>query len=138
MQLSQMEKFWTCDRNKENLQLISQPFFIENALENSKCLTVSGIIGDSDTCNDIQCIQYKDGITSNIENLDKPIEGADMRIILHIGDSIQSKNTRIVPLSSDTNVLVLVLLFMPYVTSIGLKKLWIHFGTKQKKIYTCP
>ena len=107
-------------------------------MENSKCLTLSGIIGDSDTCNDIQCIQYKDGITSNIENLDKPIEGADMRIILHIGDSIQSKNTRIVPLSSDTNVLVLVLLFMPYVTSIGLKKLWIHFGTKQKKIYTCP
>ena len=45
---SQMEKFWACDRNKENLQLISRSFFIENASENSKCLTFSGIISDSD------------------------------------------------------------------------------------------
>ena len=68
---SQMEKFWACDRNEENLQLISRSFFIENASGNSKCLTLSGIIGDSNTCNDIQCIQYKDGITSNKESLDK-------------------------------------------------------------------
>ena len=43
-----MKKFWACDRNKENLQLISRSFFIENASENSKCLTLSGIISDSD------------------------------------------------------------------------------------------
>ena len=79
---SQMEKFWACDRNKENLQLISRALLIENALENSKCLTLSGIIGDSDTCNGIQCIQHKDGITSNKENLDKPIEEADLRMKL--------------------------------------------------------
>ena len=42
-------------------------FFIENASGNSKCLTLSSVIGDSDTCNGIQCIQYKDGITSNKE-----------------------------------------------------------------------
>ena len=40
-------------------------FFTENASANSKCLTLSGVIGDSDTCNSIQCIQYKDGIRSN-------------------------------------------------------------------------
>ena len=124
-----MEKFWACDRNKENLQLISRCFFIENASENSKCLTLSGIIGDSDTCNGIQCIQYKDGITSNKENLDKPIEEADLRIILHIENSIQSKIIRIVLLSNDTDVLVLY--FMRYFTSIGLKELWIQFGTGQ-------
>ena len=46
---SQMEKCWACDRNKENLQLISRYFFIENSSENSKYLTLSGIIGNSDT-----------------------------------------------------------------------------------------
>ena len=85
--LSQMEKFWACDRNKENLQLISQSFFIENASENSTCLTLNGIICDSDTWNGILCIQYKDGITSNTDNLDKPIEEADQRIISHTEDS---------------------------------------------------
>ena len=44
-------------------------FFIENPSENSKYLTLNGITGDSDTFNGIQCIQYKDGITSNKENL---------------------------------------------------------------------
>ena len=125
-----MEKFWACDRNKENLQLISRSFFIENASENSKCLTLRG---DSDTCNGMQCIQYKDGITSNKGNLDKPIEEADLRIIPHIEDSIQSKNTRIVLLSNYTDVLVLVLYFMQYFTSIGLKELWIQFETGQNK-----
>ena len=38
---SQLEKFWAFDRNKENLQLISRSFFIENASENSKCLTLA-------------------------------------------------------------------------------------------------
>ena len=106
-----MERFWACDRNKENLQLISRSFFIENASENSKCLTLRSIIGDSDTCNGIQYIQYKDSITSNKENLDKPIEEAALRIIPHIEDSVQSKNTRIVLLSNDTDVLVLLCIF---------------------------
>ena len=60
----------------------------------------------------IQCIQYKEGITSNKDILDKPIEEADLRIITHIENSIQSKNTRIVLISNDTDVLVLVLYFM--------------------------
>ena len=75
---SQMDKSWACDRNKENLQLISRSIFIKKALENSKCLIVGGIIGDSDTCNGIQCIQYKNGITNNKENLNKRIEEADL------------------------------------------------------------
>ena len=47
---SQMEKFWACDRNKRNLQLTSRSFFTENALENSKCLTLSCIMCDTNTC----------------------------------------------------------------------------------------
>ena len=106
---SQIEKFWACDGNKENLQLISRSFFTKSASENSKGLTVSGIIGDNDTCNGIQYIQYKDGITNNKVNLNKFIEEADLKIIPHIEDSIQSKNTRIVLFSNDADVLVLVL-----------------------------
>ena len=109
---SQMEKFWAFSKKKENLQLISEFFFIEKALENSKCLTLSGIIGDSDTCNGIQCSQYKNGITSNKEK------------------------QRIVLLSNDTDVLVLVLYFMQYFTSIVLKELWTQFETgKIKDLY---
>ena len=62
-----------------------------------------------------------------------PIEEADLRIIPHMEDSIQAKNTRIVLLSNDTDVLLLVLYFMQYFTSIGLKELWIQFGTGQNK-----
>ena len=130
---SQMEKFWAYDRNKGNLQLISRSFFIKNASENSKCLTVSGIVGNSDTCNGAQCIQYEDCITNNKENLNKLIKEADLRIIPHIEDSTQSKNTRIILLSSEADVLVLVLCFMQYFTSIGLEELWIHIGTGKNK-----
>ena len=73
------------------------------------------------------------GISSNKDNLDKPIEEADLRIIPHIKDSIQSKNTRIVLLSNDTDVLVLVLYFMQYFTSVGLTELWTQFGTVKNK-----
>ena len=70
---------------------------IENASENSKCLTLSSIIDDSDTCNAIRFTQCKDDLTSNLtsnkENLDKPIEEVDLRITPPIEDSIQSKNT---------------------------------------------
>ena len=76
-------------------------------------------------------MQYKDGIASNKENLDKAIEEADLRIIPHIEDSIQSKNTLIVLLSNDTDVLVLVLYFMQYFTY--LKELWIQFGIGKNK-----
>ena len=52
---------------------------------------------------------------------------------MHIEDSIQSKNTPIVLLSNDTDVLVLVLYFMQYFTSTGLEVLWIQSGTGQNK-----
>ena len=128
-----MEKFWACDRNKGNLQLKSRSFFTENDLENSKCLTLSCIMCDTNTCNGIQCIQYNNGITSIKENLDRPIEEANLRIISHIENSIQSKNTHIVLLSNDKDTLVLVLYFMQYFTSVGLKELWIQFGAGQNK-----
>ena len=52
---------------------------------------------------------------------------------MHIEDSIQSKNTPIVLLSDDTDVLLLVLYFMQYFTSAGLEELWIQSGTGQNK-----
>ena len=120
---TQIEKFWAFNRNKENLQLISRSFFIKNASENSKCLTVSGIIGDNDTRKCIQCIQYKDDI-NNKENINKFIEEADLNIIPHIEDLIQSKNIRIILLSNDADVLVLVLYFMQY----SLLLVWKNYG----------
>ena len=52
---------------------------------------------------------------------------------MHNEDSIQSKNTPIVLLSNDTDVLVLVLYFMQYFTSTGLEELRIQSGTGQNK-----
>ena len=85
------EKFWDCDRNKENLQFLSRSFLRKTLPKIANALTLSDIIGNSGACNGIQCIQYRDGITSNKENSGKPIERADLRLIPHIEDSIQSK-----------------------------------------------
>ena len=56
----------------------------------------------------------QDGMRNNKENINKFIEEADLNIIPHIEDSIQSKNIRIILLSNDADVLVLVLYFMQY------------------------
>ena len=91
---------------------------------------------DTDACNGIQCIQYNNGITSIKENLDRPIEEANLRIIPHTENSIQSKNIHIVLLSNDKDALVLVLYFMQYFTSVGLNELRIQFGVgKIKDLY---
>ena len=52
---------------------------------------------------------------------------------MHNEDSIQSKNTPIVLLSNDTDVLVLVLYFMQYFTSTGLEEFMNTIWNRVKK-----
>ena len=66
----------------------------------------------------------QDGMRNNKENINKFIEEADLNIIPHIEDSIQSKNIRIILLSNDADVLVLVLYFMQY----SLLLVWKNYG----------
>ena len=54
-------------------------------------------MGDSDISNGIQCIQCKDRMTSNKENLNKPIEETDLRIILHTLKTQFNQKTHISP-----------------------------------------
>ncbi|KAE8746646.1 hypothetical protein FOCC_FOCC006630 [Frankliniella occidentalis] len=56
-------------------------------------------------------------------------EEADSRIILHLADAAAHGARTAVVRSVDTDVLVLSVSFFPGLQSLGLEKLWLHFGS---------
>ena len=130
----EMEKFWACDENKENLQYLSRSFFKEKCDIENIDLILSGTLNSNSTSTPY-FQQLISPIPSPIpsENLNKDIEEADLRIIPHIENSILSNTTRIIVVSNDTDVVVLILYYMHYFFSIGLVELWIQFGVAKSR-----
>ena len=63
------------------------------------------------------------------------IEEADARIIPHVAFSIRSGTKRVVVLSNDTDVVVLLLYYFNQFLSMGVQQLWIKFGTGDNSRY---
>ena len=51
-----------------------------------------------------------------------------MRTIPHVSKSVSPNFTNIVVISNDTDVLILLLLYLPQFIENGLEELWIKFG----------
>jgi len=65
------------------------------------------------------------------EELKKEIEEADLRIIPHISHSVRSGCQRVVVLSNDTDILVLLIHFFSFFHGCGLQELWMRKSAKE-------
>ena len=68
-----------------------------------------------------------------MEHLDKHIQEINLRIISYTGDSVKSNYKQVVLLSNYIDVLIAVLQYMQYFTSIELDELWMQFGTGKSR-----
>ena len=68
-----------------------------------------------------------------MEHLDKHIQEVNLRIISYTGDSVKSNYKQVVLLSNYIDVLIAVLQYMEYFTSIELDELWMQFGTGKSR-----
>ena len=76
----QVDRFWECDQNKENIQALSRDYFTEKAQGSNKHLILSGYITKN---NEIKNALEVRTITLEHENLASNLEEADARIIAH-------------------------------------------------------
>ena len=128
----QIKRFWACSKNKENLQLLSRQFFIQKAL-NLQDIVLSGYVTDADGPQG--CIKvHREQVTTQ-DSLMSVIEEADARIIPHIAASISDGSKRIVVLSNDTDVLVLLINYFTDFLAKGVVQLWIKYGLGDKTRY---
>ena len=106
----QMERFWPSNDNKHKLQDLLHQKMINLATgkpSNSK-LVVSSF---SSTLSEASCITCCNGCTSNVPELCVNIEEADTRIIPHAMHAVEHGIERIIVLSADTDVFVLLLYY---------------------------
>ena len=116
--------------NKENLQLLSRDFFASKSEENHLNIVLSGYLKDDSGVE--ACVQFKDGICFHRPDFNSELEEADVRIVPHISKAIENGCKRVVVLSNDTDVVILLLNYIHHFSSIGLSELWIRFGTSDK------
>ena len=70
-----------------------------------------------------------DGSITDVPNLKSVLEEADLRLIPHISKAIDENYRRVVVVSNDTDVVALILYYMPRFILAGLSELWVRFGS---------
>ena len=123
----QIEKFWANNSNKENLQKLAKEFFINKSIENQINAVLSGCLSDNeDGC--LKAVEVRDEFVFDRADLDIDIEEADLRIIPHVSKLVSRNFTNIVVISNDTDVLILLLHYLPQFIENGLEEIWVKFG----------
>ena len=119
-----MATFWPSNSNKLQLeQLIYQ--HISDTNEPDQYPIVLGQVTNQE---EYQCIILEQGQKNKLEHLQSTFEKADIKIILHVLDSLRSGHFVCYVVSNDTDVLVALLYHMPYFLQLNLKGLWVRAG----------
>ena len=119
---AQIEKFWENNSNKENLQKLAKEFCINKSIENQINAVLSGCLSDNeDRC--LKAVEVRDEFVFDRADLDIDIEEADLRIIPHVSKSFSRNFTNIVVISNDTDLLILLLHYLPQFIENGLEEL---------------
>lgn len=125
----QMNKFWTSGTNKRNLELLVREQLKVEADRSIFSVVVSGMVMDNYI---LDAILVTDGKETVLPDLALSCEEADTRIVPHVNWAIRNGAKRVVVLSNDTDVVVLLLRFMANFMSHGLRELWVRFGVGDK------
>ena len=121
----QVDRFWECDQNKENIQALSRDYLTEKAQGSNKHLVLSGYITKNNEIKnalEVRTLTLREDLASNLEE-------ADVRIIPHLHTAVMHGCKRAIVLSNDTDVFALLLYYIHEFMSNGLSELWMKFGT---------
>ena len=122
-----MDRFWSL-----HLEILSRDYFIRKASDYKLSIVLSGYVTDAERLQ--PCVQGKNGV---LIVRDDNVEEADERVIPHVAKAVQSGSPNILVLSNDADVVVLLIHYTPKLQQLGLKELWIEYGTGSQRDYTC-
>jgi len=130
----EMDRFWSASNNKLKLQMLLHTQAIKRGIETPSSVHVvascfSGASGGA------SCKGVMNGNSDEIPDLCPEVEEADARIIPHAMHAVRSGIQRIVVLSSDTDVFVLLMHYWDILQSKGLRELWIRAGVGDSTRY---
>lgn len=120
------DKFWGSNKNKQKFQCLLHEKAQATANERfpSACLVISTISGEKA----VPCQGVYEGSSSVIPELNVDIEEADQHIIPHMMHDIQKRTSKIIVLSPDTDVFVMLMYYWDEFKSSGLSELWVKRG----------
>ena len=127
----QMEKVWASDDNKMNMEILVREKLGATANTFIVSINSSGIVFGNDVVLDAILLRSVEGELI-VSELNLYCEEADTRIVLHVYWATKNGATRIVIVSNDTDVVVLLLRFMAEFASVSLRELWVRFGIGEK------
>ena len=122
----EMKTFWASNSNKQHLQALLHDKIVSNALEQQTFTqkVVSHIPGTPSS----PCISVFQGELTYLQELHVDAEEADCRIIPHAMHATTTGTKRIIVLSSDTDVTVILLFYWQRLKVHGLTELWVKTG----------
>ena len=115
-----MEYFWPLNENKTNLQVLMYDTIKQHASTNGNYTDiVLGSIQDNR-----MATKVIDKIVRNVPELNSPYEEADISLVLHAAEAAEAGAKRLVVLSADTDILVLMLYYWRELERKGINELW--------------
>lgn len=122
----QMKTFWSSSRNK---LLLEKLIYRHLRSHDPKCWNYSTVVGQVSTDEEEwQCIRIQGGKITPLPHMQDSYEEADMRIPMHVLDSLKAGHTTCVVISNDTDVIVALLYHCPVFIQNGLEQLWVRAG----------
>lgn len=122
----EMDRFWASNNNKEKFQTLLHQETVKKADQTSPEMeTYASYISGEQV---MPCYSSFGGSNIEVPELNIDIEEADARIIPHAMHAVKARSQRIIVLSSDTDVFVLLLYYWDELHSCGLRELWVKTG----------
>ena len=119
----QVEKFWACDKNKQNLQLLLRQILPNHTRQGQTELISSSMVIEG---------ELYPAVTSSGEEIPELlswIEEGEPHCIPHIDWAVHVKKAqRVIVLSNDADMFALLIYYMPYFKSVGVKEVWQQYG----------
>lgn len=120
-----MGTFWPSNSNK----LLVEKLIYSHYEEYSKTGHYPTVLGQISADEEWQCIKVHQGTTEVMSHLQLTMfEEADLRIPIHVLDSVKAGHQVCMVISNDTDVTVALLYHMPVFIQHGIEELWVRAG----------
>ena len=123
----QLDKFWSSEENKRNLQMLVRHMVCNQASGNATII-VSSVVSDHEV------LPAKAAGGEEIPDLCNWIEEADDRLVVHVEWVVRVKQCkRVIVVSNDTDTFALLLYYTPHLLALGMKEFWQQYGIGEKR-----
>lgn len=126
----QLDRFWSSTSNKMNLQMLTRKNIADTSVNTEYPIIASGIIVNEEL---VPAEIYTKGTGHIVQELNRRLEEADLRVVPHVEWAVRNSSNRVIVLSNDTDVIIVLLRFVALFISQGLSELWIRYGTGEKR-----